>query len=342
MAYARLAAKHFHTRHHEYYVTPSDLVAAIPRVASQYDQPFGNSSAVPAYYCAKLAQDLGIDTLLAGDGGDELFGGNTRYAKQRVFAAYEQMPGWIRARIIHPILLGIPGTDRIPIVRKAASYVRQARIPMPERMQTYNLIERLGVHDVLEEGFLASIDLDRPLAHQRVVYAEHPEASMLNRMLAYDWQLTLADNDLPKVVGTSSMAGIGVRFPLLDDELVDFSIALPTRYKLNGLKLRHFFKESLRGFLPDEIIAKRKHGFGLPFGVWAARDAALHAFAVDALARLDAQGIVRAGFSRALLDVHLREHPGYYGEMVWILMMLSEWFRSRSAMPSEESEVAVG
>ncbi|MGS0754213.1 asparagine synthetase B family protein, partial [Roseateles sp. GG27B] len=76
MAYARLAAKHFKTEHHEYYVTPDDLVRSMAEVASSYDQPFGNSSALPAYYCAKVARENGVTRILAGDGGDELFGGN--------------------------------------------------------------------------------------------------------------------------------------------------------------------------------------------------------------------------------------------------------------------------
>ena len=88
MDYARIAAKHFGTDHHEHYVTPAELVSAIPKVAAHYDQPFGNSSAVPAYICATVARDHGVRKLLAGDGGDELFGGNTRYAKQKIFEAW--------------------------------------------------------------------------------------------------------------------------------------------------------------------------------------------------------------------------------------------------------------
>jgi asparagine synthase (glutamine-hydrolysing) len=92
MEYARLAARHFGCEHHEYYVTPADLVASIPAVAQHHDQPFGNSSALPAYYCAKNAQADGCSKMLAGDGGDELFGGNSRYATQRVFEFYHSLP----------------------------------------------------------------------------------------------------------------------------------------------------------------------------------------------------------------------------------------------------------
>ena len=96
MHYARIAARQFGTDHHEYYVTPDDLVRSIGSVAGHYDQPFGNSSALPAYYCARMAQADGAQKVLAGDGGDELFGGNSRYAKQRVFGWYEAVPQPVR------------------------------------------------------------------------------------------------------------------------------------------------------------------------------------------------------------------------------------------------------
>ena len=96
MEYARIAARHFGTRHHEFYIKPEHLVDGMPLVATSYDQPFGNSSAVPAYYCARMARELGLERLLAGDGGDELFGGNTRYVKQKVFGVYDHLPGWLK------------------------------------------------------------------------------------------------------------------------------------------------------------------------------------------------------------------------------------------------------
>jgi asparagine synthase (glutamine-hydrolysing) len=112
---------------------------------------------------------------------------------------------------------------------------------------------------------------------------------------------------------------------LLDNALLDFSMRLPASYKLKGFKLRWFFKEALRGFLPDEIITKKKHGFGLPFGVWVTRDAPLKKLVTESLHSLRSRGIVNDGFITQLLEQYLPEHPGYYGEMVWILMMLEQW-----------------
>jgi asparagine synthase (glutamine-hydrolysing) len=329
MAFARIAAKRFGTEHHEYYVTPDDLVRSIGMVAGAYDQPFGNSSALPAYYCAKFARDDGVTKLLAGDGGDELFGGNSRYALQRVFSWYRRLPSALRSGVLEPVFK--PGAFKgLPVLGKGPGYINQAKIPMPDRLQMYNLLRRLGYDDVLSPGFLSRIDADSAAAQQRDIWAQAHCALDINRTLAFDWRYTLAESDLPKVRGTTQLAGVEVGFPLLDDDLLAFSMRLPGDFKLKGLKLRWFFKEALRGFLPDEIINKKKQGFGLPFGVWALRHDGLKRLAVDSLHSMAGRGIVRPDFIDTLLKTHLPSHPGYYGEMVWILMMLEQWLRQHA------------
>ena len=327
MAFARIAAKHFGTEHHEYYVTPDDLVQGIAKVAASYDQPFGNSSALPAYYCALKARGDGVSRLLAGDGGDELFGGNSRYAMLRVFGWYQQVPGFLRRGLMEPFF-GLPAVARTPIIKKGSGYIRQATTPMPDRLQNHNLLVRLGAENVLPRAWLAQVDQAAPLRQQREVWAACDAADDLDRNLAYDWRYTLAESDLPKVRGTSQLAGVTVRYPMLDHALVDFSMRLAPADKLRGLKLRWFFKEALRGFLPDEIITKKKQGFGLPFGVWALRHQALNKLAADSVRGAAARGLVRPDFADQLLGTLLPQHPGYYGEMVWLLMMLEQWLRA--------------
>ena len=329
MEFARLAARHFKTEHHEYYVTPEDLVRSIPAVAAHFDQPFGNSSALPSYYCAKMALEDGVTKILAGDGGDELFGGNSRYAKQRVFGWYDQVPGFLQKGVMEP-LLGTRAAAAFALTRKAGSYVEQARVPMPDRLQMYNLIMRLGASEVLTPQLLAQIDITGPLELQRKVWQNPRDCSALNQELAFDWRFTLAESDLPKVLGATGFAGVDVGFPMLDGRLLAFSLKLPTQYKLKGQKLRWFFKEALRGFLPDEILIKKKQGFGLPFGVWANTHPTLKALATDSLHSLAKRGVVRADFVQTLLTQRLPEHPGYFGEMVWILMMLEQWLRGHA------------
>lgn len=326
MEYARLAARHFSTDHHEYYVTPDDLTQSIPEVARYYDQPFGNSSALPAYYCAKMASDDGVTKILAGDGGDELFGGNSRYGKQKLFDYYAKVPTPLRSLILEPLLMGTP-LGRLPFLSKGQSYIEQARTPMPERTQMYNMLTRLGIEQVLDADFLAGVDWQIPLAQQRDVWVATKADSPTNRELAFDWRYTLAECDLPKVVGTTKLAGIDVGFPMLSQQLVNFSMRLPVAYKLKGQKLRWFFKESLRGFLPDEILIKKKQGFGLPFGVWVVHHSGLRRLAEDSVRGLVDRKIFRSRFVDDLFKNLLHEHPGYYGEMIWIAMMLEQWLR---------------
>ena len=326
MSYARIAAKAYGADHTEYYVTPADIVRGVPLLAEHYDQPFGNSSALPALYCARRAHEKGIAVMLAGDGGDEIFGGNTRYAKQKVFEIYFAVPSALRSALIEPIFSGSP-IGRLPVAKKVASYISQATLGLPDRLQSYNLLRRLGPESMLTPRFLDGIAQDGPDLAARRVYEQCRDPDVVNRLLAFDLKYTLADADLPKVVHTCELGGCEVRFPLLADELVEFANHLPAPLKVKGFRLRHFFKEASRGFLPDEIISKSKHGFGLPFGTWVVRDPALNRFARDSLASLVDRGLVHGAFLDEIMGPRLAEHAGFYGEAVWILMVLEQWLR---------------
>lgn len=325
MEYARIAVRHFGAQHSEYYVTPDDVVNTAPLVARTYDQPFGNASAIPTFHCARVAREQGIIRMLAGDGGDELYGGNARYAKQAQLAMYDRIPSSLRQLLLEPVLLRMPESG-FGLLSKARSYISQASIPMPQRYEGYNLIERLGPDVVYERDFLGSIDMADPHKLIGKVYFSAHASDWLNRVLAVDLRFTLADNDLPKVTRMCELAGVDVAFPMLGEEVVDFSAELAPEMKLKGTRLRYFFKEALRGFLPEEIITKEKHGFGLPVGPWLETTPALKRLATDALEQLKTRRIIRAAFIDQLLGRYLKEHSSYYGTLVWVLMMLELWF----------------
>ena len=224
MAYARIAARHFHTDHHEYYVTPADVVEAIPIVAAAYGQPFGNASAIPTYFCAKLAREDGVDRMLGGDGGDELFGGNARYARQYQFSLY----GLLAA-----------GHPRSTESNRCSSACRhRARAAAPKGTQLRRAGEASDARALRElttcssdwepQTFLTenSWPASTPAVRSRMmkeVYDSARAGSLINRMLALDLKFTLADNDLPKVTRMCDAAGIDVAFPMLHESVVDFA-----------------------------------------------------------------------------------------------------------------------
>ncbi|WP_245921742.1 asparagine synthetase B family protein [Bowmanella denitrificans] len=324
--YAQITAKRFSTQHYVHYLQPQEIVDNFVEVAGYFDQPFGNSSAMAAYVCAKIAKENGFDVMLAGDGGDEIFGGNERYAKQKVFERYDYVPSPLRSML--EVLLNSP-LGKLPGFKKGLSYVQQASIPLPDRLDTYNFLNRFNLESIFSGEFLNTVDVELPKQAKRQRYqqcqADHP----VERMMYLDWKFTLADNDLVKVSRMCQKAGVEVRYPLFEKEVVDFSCTVPAEIKLPGDKLRHFYKESFRGFLADETLEKSKHGFGLPFGVWMKEQPVLRELTNSALAGLKKRNIFQPSFIEQALQVYDSGHANYYGELIWILVVLELWLQSR-------------
>jgi asparagine synthase (glutamine-hydrolysing) len=213
-------------------------------------------------------------------------------------------------------------------LRKLQSYVRQARIPLPDRLETYNFLHRSPLESIFDPDFLREIDPDHPLEILREVYRRTDSADPVDRMMHLDLKAILADSDLRKVCRMCEVAGIEVRFPMLADELVDFSGEVPAALKVKGTRLRHFFKQALRDFLPPEILTKSKHGFGLPFGLWLATDPGLEELARTTLKSLEGRGIVRSEHIAELWRHHAEVHASYFGVMIWMLVQLELWLQS--------------
>ena len=326
-AYARTTARHFQTTHHEHYLQPAEISDNFTAVAGFFDEPFGNSSALAAFICAQVARDRGVDVLLAGDGGDEIFAGNERYAKQKLFELWRQAPSALR-RQLEALLSTKLG--ELPLLRKGRSYIEQASVPLPDRMDSWNFLNRFEPTEIFEEAFLAEVDTSAPTRDKRERYEQCRTQDAVERMMYLDWKFTLADNDLVKVSRMCRKAGVEVRYPLFEKEVVDFSCTLPARLKLPGSKLRNFYKNSFREFLPEETLKKQKHGFGLPFGVWMKEHPPLQQLTHETLKKLKQRGIFRPDFIDGAITHHQSGHSGYYGELIWIMVSLELWLASRS------------
>jgi asparagine synthase (glutamine-hydrolysing) len=322
-AFARISAKHFGTDHTEYRVTPDDIINSVPMIARSCDQAFGNSSIVPSYFCAKVAREAGCERILGGDGGDELFGGNERYAETARLESYAaKIKPW-RGLLNQVDSFG----PNWKVINRMRGLLRLVDKPMPARLQHYNLMLRIGEDELIEQRLLLATNRNWPWVHQQSLFDANPSASILNKQLQLDWQMTLADNDLPKVNMACQLAGIDVAYPFLNDSLVQFSSQLPLDFKLRGQYLRWFFKESLKDFLPPEVITKQKHGFGMPFGTWIVKHPPLKAFVQDALSGMRKRHIICEDMIDKLMNEHLNAHAGYFGTMIWLIVMLEHWLR---------------
>ena len=327
MEYARIAARHFGTDAREYYVTPQDVVDAIPLVASYCDEPFGNSSVVPAYCCARFAAGEGTRLLLAGDGGDEIFAGNARYLSQDLFELYGKIPEAMRKVLLDP-LTRIPGAARIPLLKKVRSFLVQARQPLPDRLESYNFLHRTSLDEIFAKPFLSTVDPNNPLVLLGEAYGRSRSPSFLNRVMHMELKQILADNDLRKVEQACNLAGVEVAYPFLDREMMEFAARVPPRYQLKNKRLRWFFKHALEDFLPKEILVKKKHGFGLPVGIWMTEYPPLRSLVDESIEALQQRNIIRADYVEWLQEQHRSQHATYYGTMLWVMMMLEQWLQN--------------
>jgi asparagine synthase (glutamine-hydrolysing) len=326
--YASAAARHFASPHTTYEVKPAETADLISQIARIYDEPFGNSSAVPTFFCASLARENGVTLLLAGDGGDELFAGNARYILQQKFELYSRLPSQVRS-LIEFALSALPAHRSLPLIRKIQGYVRRARIPMPDRLETYNYLESRALREVFDPEFLSAIDTDGARQTLRTIYDRSDATSLLQRMLQCDLQLALADNDLRKVTGMCESVGVQVRFPFLQEDLVKYATSIPPDILIKHFRIRHFFKNAMGTYLPPETIGKQKQGFGLPFRLWAQEPGVLRDLVGDTLDRFKRRHIVRDDFLDGLLSRWNTEDAKIYGQFVWCLVILEHWIQTR-------------
>ena len=327
IGFARTTAEHFRANHHELSLTSRDTYDAIPKIMEYYDEPFANSSAIGAYHCARMARESGVTTLLAGDGGDELFAGNERYATDKRFSLYQHVPAILRKSLIEPIAALLPQNEsRLSLPRR---YVKRANIPLPRRIYSYHLLLSTPPQEMFEPDLLQSTPPESWLNVAEEHFRSAVAANDLNRLLYLDVKMTLADNDLRKVLGTAEMAGVRARFPLLDYKLAELSGRVPASLKMRGFEKRFIFKEAMKDILPHNVLYKKKHGFGVPVALWFLQDPRLESLVSDVLmdSRTRQRGYFRPAFLDHLLKLHRGKDAHFYGEILWYLVALELWHR---------------
>jgi asparagine synthase (glutamine-hydrolysing) len=339
IGYARTTAELFHTQHNELCLNPSDAIEAIPKITDYYDEPFANSSAIGSYLCAKMAREKGVETLLAGDGGDELFAGNERYATDKRFQIYHRIPAFLRRGLIEPLANLLPDNEsKLSLPRR---YIRRANIPNPSRIFSYGLFQSLPAQEIFTNDFLAEVPSNSWMNVINAHFHRTKATSELNRLMYLDLKLILADNDLRKVSGTAELAGVNVRYPLLDDQLAELSSRIPSSLKLKGNEKRYIFKQAMKPILPRKILYKTKHGFGVPLALWFLQEPKLNTLMQDVLhdPRTRQRGYFRPEFIDKLGELHRTGHAAYYGEVIWYLVALELWHRQHLESPREVAGV---
>ncbi len=307
-------------------VSRAEAQALAGRVLEAYDQPFGNASAIPTLACVDLARGRGVDVLLAGDGGDEIFGGNARYAKDKVMEAWFALPGPVRA--LGRTVGGAVGGSQVHFLNRVENFFERAALPNPDRFYTDDSFASDHYDELLQPDFRAQVVRDASLEFMRSVYRLGRTGGPLHRIMRLDLLMAIAQNDLRKVHGAAKAVGVTVRFPYLDPALVAYVHRLPERHKVRRLEKRHLFKLATAGILPEQILRKKKQGFGLPTAVWLRSDPAFQATVRETLfdARTRARGWWDLGFVERLLTEHA-QGSWDHADSIWRLYVLENWLR---------------
>ncbi len=312
--YARQVAAHLGTEHIAFTVE-SQTLDLLPRLVWHHDQPFGDSSAIPTYLVSKLAREH-VTVALTGDGGDELFAGYDRFKAAALVERMQAVPKPLLRGAEWMINLLPEGTDYGNRFKRARRFVRGAL--QPPGLAYFDWV-RLFSGDLCAE--LLRADGDPAGRHFMAMDTQGGVAGLLDKNL----RSYLPDDLLIKTDRSSMAASLETRAPLLDHRLVERAARVPLNLKLKGMTSKYILKEIARAYLPDSIIDRPKHGFGVPLGAWLRRDAGVvRETLLDQTARqrglLDQRTVVR------LIDEHVsgrRDHA----QRLWALLTLEWWYR---------------
>ncbi|MBY0279291.1 asparagine synthase (glutamine-hydrolyzing) [Candidatus Binatia bacterium] len=326
LAYARLVAQHFGTEHHELVVKP-DAAAILPKLVWYYNEPYADSSALPAFQLCAMAR-RSVTVALAGDGGDELFAGYDRHAATAVAARFDVVPAPLRAALARGVgALGTVGAPKT-LVYRLARFVEGLPLDPVARyarwLAVFDNSLKLGLYTADFAAQVASHDSLELLAD---LYRRSDAEDFVEATLDADLQMYLPDDLLVKMDIASMACSLEVRSPLLDHHLVEFAARLPRRMKLRGLVQKHLLKRVMHDVLPEPILARRKMGFGVPIDNWLRGELRETAYDVLLDRRAIARGYFRADALRRLLDEHA-SGAAFHHHRLWALLMLELWHRT--------------
>ncbi len=324
LSYARLAARHFQTDHHDEVVAPS--AAEVVRALSwYYDEPFGDSSAIPTYYVSRLARRR-VTVALSGDGSDESFAGYRRYYFDvRENRLRDWVPAPIRGAVFGILGAIYPKADFLPQIFRGKAFLSNvARTPWDAYLHSVS-----GMSDADKTRLLAP-ETRRALGGYRTadlfrdLYHAADGADSLSRIQYIDFKTYLPDDILTKVDRASMANSLEVRCPFLDHRLIEYAARLPSSLKLQGRQSKLVLRRAVAGLVPDAILRRPKMGFAMPVGSWL---------------RTDLRGLVhehvltdRSGhglFSTDTIRDFWREHDAGWRDRtteLWGLLVFNLWY----------------
>ena len=316
LADARKVAARYDTDHHELVLRPR-AAELLPQLAAAFDEPFGDSSALPTYLVSELAARH-VKVALSGEGGDELFGGYYTYVADLLALRIGPL-----AHRLRPVVELLPSSSaRTSFDYKAKRFARAAHLPPLERHHGWKEIFSADMRAALVDPAAASAW--DPVALLRSRYDETQGAEPLARLQDVDLGLYLVDDLLVKTDRASMAHSLETRVPYLDVAVAELALALPTRTKVRGLAKKRLLRRAVAPLLPSSVVRGRKRGFSIPAAAWLRGE--LQPFAREVLspANVRRQGFFRPEAVVRLLDDHASGREDL-SRQLWGLLCFALW-----------------
>ncbi len=324
--YAKEVAKHLGTEHHEYYCTQKDALDIIPKLATIYDEPFADASAIPTTLVSQLARQE-VTVSLSADGGDELFAG---YGKYQRALEYHKHFSKIPTMLKGPLAFAMDkiNPNAIPVLRDTYNF--KTRFNKMEAM-----LRAKDSVDFMKDTsmYFTQNEAKRLLKGKANTLTSNFDKSDLlgsgnddiNTLLAIDYKTYMLDDILTKVDRATMSVSLEGREPFLDYRIIEFAAKLPSHYKdKNGVK-KHILKEITHQYLPKEMMDRPKMGFGVPIQEWF-KDELKEYF----MHYLNEERLEKEGLFDAKEVVSLRDR--YFGgqkdsvKSLWSILMFEMWY----------------
>ena len=324
--FARMVAGRYGTDHTELVVKAS-VIDILPRLIWHYDEPFGDSSAVPSYAIAELTRQH-VTVVLNGDGGDENFAGYDRYVVNRLAHRGDLVPLWARRKIAG-MLRHLPADwrRRQPLLKFET--VAEAMAHQPERRYA-RWISHFAVEErqrLYTDAFNAAVAGSDPEGLFVEAYGQSDALDWTDATLDVDVNLYLTDDLLVKMDRATMAHSLEARSPFLDHVLMEFVASLPPTFKLSGRQKKRLLKAALRGLLPDIVLDRPKMGFTVPLANWFRGELREMAYDILLSSRSLQRGYFQAKGIAMLLDEHCRGQEDH-AEDLWDLLVLELWHRT--------------
>ena len=323
-SYARLIAEKFGTEHYEFTVKP-DAMEIVNKLVYQFDEPFADSSSIPTYYVSKLAREH-VTVALTGDGGDESFAGYPRYAANNIseilgaLPLYRKIMGskWIRDKANNYQRYSNPVTKVLRLLNTSS---------LEDYERYYKWISWNHNNKLFTKEFEENVGVGEGLNLIMNLFSNAKADSVIDKSLSADINMYLPDDLLVKVDIASMANSLEVRCPLLDNKLMEFAARIPANMKTRYTDTKYILKKALEPILPNEVLYRKKMGFGLPIEHWFRNELKDLIFDILLSQRSLSRGYYNKSYIEEILNEHMKGTRNYRFE-IWNLLVLELWHQN--------------